>query len=357
MKIKQRIISALAAVTMAFSMLSTASYAADLRFDLNGDGFVNARDAYYVLTEALLNDNTDPKLDANKDGFVNAKDAYYVLQVAMEIIVPEPEETEPEAPAAESILDDYTKKWAYNTLSEKQQEAYAAIFNGALKNQATIDLRKFNLTVNDLKKAFWSCDYDNPQLFNIYNGYSYSYPSNNPNYITSISIEYSKNASQTAQTLTKVEETIADIIAEAKKLPSDYDRIKLFHDWIINRTEYVITGNKYISETDGPILYGEALCEGYSRAFEYLCQSVGIECVCIAGTATSSVASGEHMWNMVKVDGKWYHIDVTWDDPLTTSGKPTLRYDYFLISDAQIKKDHTINNVFTVPTAPSNYAA
>ena len=354
MKIKQRIISALAAAAMALSTLSTTSFASSSRFDVNGDGFVTARDAYYVLTEVVINDNTDPKLDVNKDGFVNAKDAYYLLLVVMEIIVPEPEETEPETPAAESILDDYTKKWAYNTLSKSNQQAYADIFNGALNNQATISLRNTNMTESDLKKVFWACDYDNPLLLNIDGGYYYSYSSRNG---WSISINYGKTASQTTQALKKVEETTADVIAEAKKLSSDYDRVKLFHDWIINRTEYVSTGNKYISETDGPILHGEALCEGYSRAFEYLCQSIGIECVCIAGTATSSVASGNHMWNMVKVDGKWYHIDVTWDDPISTSGKPVLRYDYFLISDAQIRKDHTINNAFTVPTAPSNYTA
>ena len=63
------------------------------------------------------------------------------------------------------------------------------------------------------------------------------------------------------------------------------------------------------------------------------------------------------MWNMVKVDGKWYHMDVTWDDPLTSDGRPMLRYDYFLISEAKIREDHTIDNDFKIPTAPSNYTA
>lgn len=349
MKIKHRIISALTAAAAAFSLMSTAAFASNSRYDVNEDGYVNSKDALYILKEFLFNDNKDPKLDVNRDGFVNANDSLFVLKVALGMIEPEPEVTEPETPAAESILDDYTKKWGYNTLSDKQKAAYELILDGALKNKSSISLRELNITVSDLKKAFWACDYDNPKLLNIDSGYGYTYSGSR---IYSIEIQYGKTASQTATALANVEAKTADIIARAKKLPSDYDRVKLFHDWIINNTVYTLTGSKYISETDGPILYGKALCEGYSRAFEYLCQSVGIECVCISGEGNG----GGHMWNMVKVDGEWYHIDVTWDDPITTTGEQVLRYNYFLVSDAKIKENHTISNNFEVPTAPNTYA-
>lgn len=64
------------------------------------------------------------------------------------------------------------------------------------------------------------------------------------------------------------------------------------------------------------------------------------------------------MWNMVKVNGKWYQIDVTWDDPISSDGRPILRHDYFLISDAQMYKDHRIDSdLFNIPKAASSYAA
>lgn len=350
MKIKQRIISALAAVTMAFSMLSTASYAADLRFDLNGDGFVNARDAYYVLTESLLNDNKDPKLDANKDGFVNAKDAYYVLLVAMEIIVPEPEVTEPEAPAAESILDDYSKKWCYSLLTDNQKAAYEVLVKGILKCQTQIDLLDCNITQNDYSKAFAAILADNPHVISTRGKGSVMSSGGRLSYIR---YDYSVTAAECSSTMKAIEKNTAEVIAEAKTLTTEYDRVKLFHDWIINRTDYISNGELYNWRLDGPIIYAKSVCEGYSKAFSYLCQSVGIECVLVSGTADG----GGHMWNMVKVDGKWYHMDVTWDDPLTSDGKPVLRYNYFLISEAKIKEDHTIESTFKIPTASSNYTA
>lgn len=60
------------------------------------------------------------------------------------------------------------------------------------------------------------------------------------------------------------------------------------------------------------------------------------------------------MWNMVRIGSLWYHVDVTWDDPVSNSG-PMLRYDYFLVSDSTIRADHTIDNPFAVPSAPNNY--
>ena len=107
----------------------------------------------------------------------------------------------------------------------------------------------------------------------------------------------------------------------------------------------------YIREIDGSVIYGEALCEGYSKTFAYLCQSVGIPCVCVHGYGNG----GDHMWNMVQLDGEWYHVDVTWDDPITTTGEQLCRYTYFLLSDEQIRVNHIIDNAFAIPFASRTY--
>lgn len=343
MKIKQRILSTLLAVTTAFSLMSTSSFASDLRFDYNNDGYENAKDALYILREALYNENPDSKLDANGDGFVNAKDALYVLKVSMGLIVPEPE-----VPASESILDDYSKKWCYNLLTDNQKAAYEVLIKGILKCQTKIDLSDCNITQADYEKAFMAILADNPHVIST-RGKGSMMPAGGR--LSYIRYDYSVTAAQSAETMKTIEKNTAELIAEAKTLTTEYDRIKLFHDWIINRTDYIANGELYNWQLDGPIIYAKSVCEGYSKAFAYLCQSVGIECLLVSGTADG----GGHMWNMVKVDGKWYHMDVTWDDPLTTSGKPMLRYDYFLISEAKIKEDHIIENTFKIPTAPSSY--
>lgn len=132
------------------------------------------------------------------------------------------------------------------------------------------------------------------------------------------------------------------IIDKALEQDDLFDRVLVLHDSIIDMTDYKSKGNSYISEADGPLLNGVALCEGYSKAFMYLCQSIGIECICVAGYAGEN-----HMWNMLKLDGEWYNMDVTWDDPVGGSKS----YQYFCLPTSKIKSDHSFNNFFPVPSA------
>ena len=126
-------------------------------------------------------------------------------------------------------------------------------------------------------------------------------------------------------------------------------KIRAIHDWLVNNTEYDSEG--YSSGNISPDSYTaeglfkthKAVCDGYAKAFQEMAQKAGFEVVKINGIGKNSSGSAEsHSWNQVKVDGKWYNIDVTWDDPVTTGdiGFDNLRYKYFLVPDSSFK-DHT----------------
>ena len=83
----------------------------------------------------------------------------------------------------------------------------------------------------------------------------------------------------------------------------------------------------------GALIKNKVVCEGYAKAFKYLLDSLKIECILVSGTAINSSGESEsHMWNYVKLDDKWYAVDVTWDDPIIIGGRNpnNLRHDYFL---------------------------
>lgn len=246
-----------------------------------------------------------------------------------------------------SILDDYTSKWGYSTLNETQKKAYAKLFEAAASHSSSADVSAIGLTKSDVNKLYWAFDYDNSQFFWLANGYKYSFYSSGK--VTTITMSYGRTASQKAALSPKFEAAAQEIIDKALEYSDAYDRLMVLHDELALRTEYLTSGGVHISEADGPLVYGQALCEGYSKAFMYLCQSIGIDCVCIIG--------GEHMWNMVKVDGEWYHIDVTWDDPIIvgSSGGSNIKHQYFLVSTKTILLDHEIENVFAIPSATKDY--
>lgn len=256
-----------------------------------------------------------------------------------------------------SLLDNYTQKWAYNQLDAKQKAIYARLFESAANVTKSCDISDLGYTYTDadlnyINTAFWAFDYDNPQFLELGSGYVYNYSisgSTGETRMKTISIDYARTPAKIRSG--EFNKTAQSIIAAANALPSDYEKLKYIHDWIINNTVYTNTDSDYEREADGPLVYGKAVCEGYSKAFMYHAQSLGFECVCVSGTANEP-----HMWNKVKLGGKWYNVDATWDDPVRSDGVQTLRYNYFLISDAAIGKDHITRNEFALPSATSNYA-
>ncbi len=136
---------------------------------------------------------------------------------------------------------------------------------------------------------------------------------------------------------------------------SEYEQVRAFHDWLVNNNQYDQTYRDASYDAYGALLTGFAVCDGYAKAFDLLCYLSGIECLRINGKAASGGTAENHAWNKVNVDGRWYNVDVTWDDPVTANGQPVLRYDYFLVSDSTLASDHQWSQYSFWPDCPSDY--
>ncbi len=144
-------------------------------------------------------------------------------------------------------------------------------------------------------------------------------------------INYRDTPEGVIATRAEIEAVIAEAMAAA---PADRAAAAVyFHDWIINRTRYAselagdagtMRGSEYGFNIDGVFLMGEAVCEGYTKAYKLLCDRAGIECVSVYGVARDE----NHSWNYIKLDGAWYLVDVTWDDPVAS--RPVLLTSYLL---------------------------
>ena len=137
---------------------------------------------------------------------------------------------------------------------------------------------------------------------------------------------------------------------------SDYTRALVLHDWLIYNANYDYTYTYY--DASGVLLHGTGVCDSYARAYLMLMTAAGVECVIVSGMAGSDENGWEsHAWNMVKLDGTWYHVDCTWDDPNKGGCE---RHTYFCVSDETLAKDHIWNNSgnvtqedgMVVPVAP-----
>ena len=123
--------------------------------------------------------------------------------------------------------------------------------------------------------------------------------------------------SQRAAVAAGVNNTVAAIEQGATR----YDTVRNIHDYLCQHSTYdyeeLQNGNKPQSHTIAPLFNGDGtyVCEGYAKSFKVLCDRFNIPCALVSGTGVTSGRSEGHMWNYVQMDdGKWYAVDVTWDD-------------------------------------------
>ena len=127
---------------------------------------------------------------------------------------------------------------------------------------------------------------------------------------------------------------------------NDFQKALEIHDWLIFNVDYDHSYSNYSAKN--AFVDRRCVCQGYAEAFELLAEAAGLDATFVSGVATNSDGQTEsHAWNQVKINGAWYNVDATWDDP-THTGKDFNdhsgnRYDYFLVSKTQLEKDHRAN--------------
>lgn len=144
------------------------------------------------------------------------------------------------------------------------------------------------------------------------------------------------------QILEMCRQVIEQVISEGM---SDYDRELAIHDWIIQWADYDQDAASHAPDAqphpdrDNPygLLAGRrAVCSGYTSTFQLFMDLLEIPCITVEGTAGGGTQA--HAWNMVELDGEWYCVDVTWDDPVGFFWDNSLaRHTYFNVTSETLR--------------------
>ncbi len=134
----------------------------------------------------------------------------------------------------------------------------------------------------------------------------------------------------------KIDKDIDEILDELiDDSMDDVEKIKVLHDYIIKNTKYdkvreEFNDSEYDSARINGVLYDNyAICSGYTDIMAVMLFKLNIP--------NYKISSDEHIWNAVLIDGEWLHLDLTWDDPVTTSGKDILDHSFFLIDTDELE--------------------
>lgn len=182
--------------------------------------------------------------------------------------------------------------------------------------------------------------------YNSYNRLSINY-----NTIGKISIQIEKlyNINDIVAINKKVDE-IYNLVVKEDMTPRK--KILAIHDYIINNTRYDTERADFIQKniTDypfkfeshkayGTLIQNMAICSGYSDAMAIFLDKMGI--------LNYKISSKDHVWNFVYLDDKWYHLDLTWDDPIVNTNEPILLHNYFLITTAELEKELNEQHIYS----------
>lgn len=236
-------------------------------------------------------------------------------------------------------------------LSDLEQKAYDRIREGFLSYSVKISV--FGVTVAQIQNIFEVIKQDNPWLFYVETAeYQYT-PALKTGYIIP---KYRFNKIDVNATLLALINKCSFLAAIIKN-KSDLEKEIEIHDYICKNVRYDYDFAASSFECVGPLLFGKGVCEGISKATKLLLDLADIDSLLVNGKSTqqhnlSTAKSDLHAWNIIKINGRYYHLDVTFD--LTIQAFNTVRYDYFNLSDREINFDHVIFSTH-IPQCPSSY--
>ena len=134
-----------------------------------------------------------------------------------------------------------------------------------------------------------------------------------------------------------VEMNAQEIVATIEKnARTDVEKIKAVNDYIVANTAYTEQTKSSPHSAYTVLAEHGGVCQGYALLAHTLLQKLGFETQYIVGY----VGQEGHAWNLIKLDGQWYHLDTTWNDPVPDR-KGAIRYQYFLVDDRTMARDHT----------------
>jgi len=189
---------------------------------------------------------------------------------------------------------------AASTLAKaaETRTAQDVIREGLKARKTGIDLRKYVKDITEAAEYYYEVLYTDSDWIDVDSSFRYLSGYLFPEYLCS--------ASEAASRKTKFDQTVNKIVSRVRPEWTDAEKVLYLHDTLIERCEYDFTYTNY--DAYSALVSGSAVCQGYALALNVMCHKIGIPSYVISSDEHN------HMWNVVQIDGEWYHVDATYDD-------------------------------------------
>ena len=248
-------------------------------------------------------------------------------------------------------------------LVDPDEALYALLYDAAIAFEEEVDIAHLGYTSAALEAEISRFFFANPELFYVDNGYSV-YTSAGESLVHKIKLRYLTTYDQAQTQLAFYNNVLDTVVAGIPDGASDFDKVLYLHDYLVQNYAYDYAGLAEENATGNPVAVRDAytffqgkvgVCQAYMLGMIALCEEAGIPCLPVTSEEM------EHAWNLVKLDGEWYHVDVTWDD---AGGEQSavypsyISYKYFLLSgEALYNSGRTASWLASESTQSNKYDA
>lgn len=193
------------------------------------------------------------------------------------------------------------------------------------KLEQQIDIYEYGISVDEIGDIYHGILFENPRLYYVTTGAGYAYYSDGT--VAYVVPYYSENDPDViAKTLSDIDAATEEIMLYIDESMTDFEKVMAVHDYMVLHYKY---DNSYANYDITIMTTKTGVCMSYAFAFKHLMDELGIECLYVSSEEIN------HGWNLVKLEDKWYHIDLTWDDPGDRFG--VVSHKYALLSDYEIQ--------------------
>lgn len=225
------------------------------------------------------------------------------------------------------------EEYYYQKMDKISRMAYYAMYEGFSRILPEFPVPK--LDNRQLTDIFFLLRLDHPEIFFV-NTFTYRFTAVS-DYVQMVPV-YMFDKKKIREHQKAMEGRIARLIRPALTMDI-WEKEKYIHDFICSNVIYDKLKKQYSHEIIGPLSQGIGVCEGIAKTVKILSGRLGLDCIIAISEANPSKGIRyRHAWNIFHINGKWYHVDATFDNSLGRYG--TKRFDYYNLCDRQIFLDH-----------------
>lgn len=241
---------------------------------------------------------------------------------------------------------DTLNKYAYNLLDNNEKAVYEMVLKAIESFSAELDELVAEVTDAQLQKIIDYIQRDHPEIFWFQHGATFSFdPATH--IVNRLELKYCMTQDEAKKRQGKIDAVVKSFLLSIQDSMSDYEvTLRLYED-IIKLVDYDTIGPERRKRTEsspeipddlrsiyGALVNKKAVCAGYAKAMQYVLNVCGIEC--------TYVNSDTHAWNLVKLEGDYYHLDAAWGDFTDTKNNDVpndaVKYDCFCITSEELSR-------------------